>query len=232
MLGDMSGGLAHELNQPLTAILSNAQAAQHLLANKAASDAELGEILRDIIAADQRAGEVIRRLRALFRRGETAFERLDLNELVGEVLSVARGDLVTRGVQTVLQLQEAVPAVQGDRVQIQQVMLNLLMNASDAMARNASAERVLKVSSVAAGGHVHVSFADRGPGFAANMSEKLFEPFYTTKPQGLGLGLSISRSIVVAHGGRLWGAPNGGQGASFHLALPALVAERPRAPSS
>jgi signal transduction histidine kinase len=224
MLGDMSGGLAHELNQPLTAILSNAQAAQHLLANKTANDAELGDILGDIIAADRRAGEVIRRLRALFRRGETRFERLDPNDLLREVLSIARGDLVTRGVEIVLELQERLPAVQGDPVQLQQVMLNLLMNASEAMAQSASRDRILRVRTSSAGGEVHMSFIDRGTGFKPDLGEQLFEAFYTTKPQGLGLGLSISRSIVAAHGGRLWGVTIGGQGATFHLVLPALDA--------
>jgi len=227
MLGDMSGGLAHELNQPLTAILSNAQAAQHLLANKATDDAELGEILRDIIAADQRAGEVIQRLRAMFRRGDTHFEPLDPNQLVREALKLAHGDLVTRGVDTALELQDGLPAVQGDRVQLEQVMLNLTMNAADAMARGVPGERLLEVRSRAEDGEARLSFTDCGAGFKADQAEKLFEPFYTTKPQGLGLGLSISRSIVVAHGGRLWGAPNARRGATFHLVLPAAGGARP-----
>src|SRR5436190_4131864 len=192
MLGDMTGGLAHELNQPLTAILSNAQAAQHLLANKKVDEEELGEILRDIIAADQRAGEVIRRLRTLFRRGKTEFERLDPHDVLRDVLGLVHGDLVTRGIDTELELQEGLPAVQGDRVQLQQVMLNLILNAAEAMAPVASADRVLKVRTQAADGRVQFSFTDRGAGFAADLDEKLFEAFYTTKPQGLGLGLSIS----------------------------------------
>ena len=134
MLGELSGGIAHELNQPLTAILSNAQAAQHFIANKSADPEVLVEILRDIITADQRAGEVIRRLRALFKRGETQFQPLDANELVQEVLGIMHGDLVLRAVEPVTQLAEALPAVQGDRVELQQVLLNLVMNACDAMA--------------------------------------------------------------------------------------------------
>jgi signal transduction histidine kinase len=220
MLGEMSGGLAHELNQPLTAILSNAQAAQQLIANKAIDDAELLDILRDIIAAERRAGEVIVRLRALFKRGETHFEPLDLNEVVREVYSLAHGDLATRSVDTLLQLAPDLPRVQGDRVQLQQVMLNLIMNASEAMAGNVSDARKLIIRTASAGGRVHVSFLDRGPGFAPEMHDKLFEPYFTTKPQGLGLGLSISRSIVLAHGGKLWGVGTPGHGASFHLSLP------------
>src|SRR4051812_6138678 len=224
MLGDMSGGLAHELNQPLTAILSNAQAAQHLLANKTADDAQLGEILSEIVAADQRAGEVIRRLRAMFKGGETPFERLQPNDLVLEVMTLARGDLVTRGIDTVLQLADGLPAIQGSRVQLEQVMLNLTMNAAQAMAHGNPGQRILDVHTAAAGDNVQISFIDLGAGFNADLAEKLFEPFYTTKPQGLGLGLSISRAIVAAHGGLLSGTPNTRQGATFRLLLPAATA--------
>jgi len=221
MLGEMSGGLAHELNQPLTAILANAQAAEHLIANKTIDNQELREILRDIIAADQRAGEVIRRLRALFKRGETHLERLDANELVREVLSLAQGDLATRSIAPVLKLAPTMLPIHGDRIQLEQVMLNLILNGAEAMAAHTAAERTITVRSAGNDSWVYVSFADRGPGFAPELIEKLFEPFYTTKPQGLGLGLSISRSIMRAHGGRLWGASRAAHGAIFHIALPA-----------
>jgi signal transduction histidine kinase len=222
MLGEMSGGLAHELNQPLTAILSNAQAAQHFIANKAIDEAELLEILRDIIAAEHRAAEVISRLRALFKRGETLMQRLDPNQLVREVLSLAHGDLATRSIGLDLRLADELPAIHGDRIQLEQVMLNLVMNASEAMAAVRPEIRRLTVTTRAADHHVHISVADRGPGFAAELRDKLFEPYYTTKAQGLGLGLSISRSIVLAHGGRLWGVSTPGGGAAFHIALPVV----------
>ena len=135
MLGEMSGGLAHELNQPLTAILSNAQAAQHFIANKTIDNDELREILRDIIAADQRAGEVIRRLRALFKRGETHLERLDANELVREMLSLAQGDLATRSIEPVPKLAAGRCAIQGDRIQLAAGDAQLMLNACEAMAR-------------------------------------------------------------------------------------------------
>jgi signal transduction histidine kinase len=221
LLGEMSGGLAHELNQPLTAILSNAQAAQQFIANKTIDDAELQDILRDIIAADQRAGAVIQRLRALFKRGETQVQRLDANELVKEVLSLAHGDLATRSVETVLELAPALPPFEGDRVQLQQVMLNLIMNASEAMAACEPAERRLLIRTAPTHNYVHFSFTDRGTGFPPELHDRLFEPFYTTKAQGLGLGLSISRSIVTAHGGRLWGRATEGRGATFFISLPA-----------
>ena len=222
MLGELSGGIAHELNQPLTAILSNAQAAQHFIAGKEVDKKELAEILSDIIAADQRAGEVIRRLRALFKKGETYRQPLDPNELVRDVLGIAHGDLITRAVDVTPDLAASLPLVEGDRVQLQQVMLNLMMNACDAMSAGPSDGRRLAIRTRAADGGVRISFTDLGLGFRAEDYEKLFQPFYTTKPQGLGLGLSISRSIVAAHGGRLWGTSSPGHGATFHISLPVL----------
>ena len=223
MLGELSGGIAHELNQPLTAILSNAQAAQHFIAGKEAVDkVELGEILRDIIAADQRAGEVIHRLRALFKKGEATLQPLDANVLVREVLGIAHGDLVTRAVEVLPDLAPALPLVQGDRVQLEQVMLNLLINACDAMSTTTAERRRLSIRTRAADGALRISFTDLGPGFRADQHETLFQPFYTTKPQGLGLGLSISRSIITAHGGTLWGTSSSGHGATFHISLPVL----------
>ena len=224
MLGEMSGGLAHELNQPLTAILSNAQAAQHFIANKAIDEAELLEILRDIVSAEQRAAEVISRLRALFKRGETHMQRLDANQLVREVLSLAHGELATRSIDLNLELAPELPAIHGDRIQLEQVMLNLVMNGSEAMAAVRPETRRLTVMTRATDRNVHISVADRGPGFAADAADKLFEPYYTTKAQGLGLGLSISRSIVLAHGGQLWGVGKAGIGATFYIALPVVLA--------
>jgi len=224
MLGELSGGIAHELNQPLTAILSNAQAAQHLIANKSADPEILVEILRDIIAADQRAGEVIRRLRTLFKRGETQFQPLDVNELVHEVLGIVHGDLVTRSVEIVPELAATLTRIHGDRVELEQVMLNLVINACDAMAGIAPEQRRLTVRTRKVDvedGAVQISFSDCGPGFTPDQYAKLFEPFYTTKPRGLGLGLSISRAIIRAHHGRLWGSSTPGKGASFHIVLPA-----------
>jgi signal transduction histidine kinase len=222
MLGELSGGIAHELNQPLTAILSNAQAAQHFIAGKDLDREELAEILKDIIAADQRAGEVIRRLRALFKKGETMLQPLDPNELVREVLGIAHGDLLTRAVEIQLDFAARLPLIQGDRVQLEQVMLNLVMNACDAMSAGGGEGRRLSIRTRSTDGAVQISFTDLGPGFRAEDYEKLFQPFYTTKPQGLGLGLSISRSIITAHGGRLWGTSSPGHGATFHLSFPVL----------
>jgi C4-dicarboxylate-specific signal transduction histidine kinase len=220
MLGELSGGIAHQLNQPLTAILSNAQAAQHFLANKNVDPVMLGEILQDIIAADKRAGDVIDGLRALFKRGETHFETLDPNRLVREVLALAQGDLATRGIEVSMRLQPNLPEVRADRVQLEQVLLNLVVNAAEAMRACPPKDRLLIVHTLATAGRVHVNVIDCGPGFKV-APEQLFEAFYTTKPQGLGLGLSISKSIVTAHGGRLRATTRRGGGAAFLVTLPA-----------
>jgi len=221
LLGQLSGALAHELNQPLTAILSNAQAALHFLAANRVDPDELREILGDIVSENQRASEVIRRLRALFKRGETQFQPLDANDLVREALDLAHGDLAARNIDITTELPSGLPAVRGDRVQVQQVLLNLLVNACEAMSQNEAGERKLTISTQAlTDGGVRVSVADNGPGIPEDRQTRLFEPFFTTKPQGLGLGLSISRAIVTAHGGRLWSTNNPRRGTTFHVSLP------------
>jgi PAS domain S-box-containing protein len=222
ILGELSGALAHELNQPLTAILSNAQAAQRLLARPPADPVMLGEILDDIVTDDLRAGEVITRLRALLKKGEASFQPLDLNDVATEVLALSRSELIDRRVTVSTRLAPALPSIRGDRVQLQQVMLNLVLNACEAMSTKRSGERTLTVSTALDGeGLVLTSIADRGSGIAPDAADRLFEPFFTTKAQGLGLGLSICRSIIAAHGGRLWAENNPDDGAIFTVALPA-----------
>jgi signal transduction histidine kinase len=225
-LGELSGGIAHELNQPLTAILSNAQAARQFIANKTGDPALLAEILEDIIVADQRASEVIRRLHAMFKRGETQFEKLDVNVIVQDVLGIVQGDLVTRSVAVVAQLGAGLPQVYGDRVELQQVVLNLVMNACEAMAATASEERRVTISTATVAGAVQITVSDRGSGFTSDQHARLFEPFYTTKPRGLGLGLSISRAIVLTHGGRVWCAPRAGGGGDlpYRVAAQRMIA--------
>jgi two-component system sensor kinase FixL len=138
------------------------------------------------------------------------------------VLGIAHGDLMTRAVEVLPDLAPDLPPVRGDRVQLEQVMLNLLINACDAMSTSAADRRRLAIRTSAVDGGLQISFTDLGPGFRADQHETLFQPFYTTKPQGLGLGLSISRSIIAAHGGRLWGTSSPGHGATFHISLPVL----------
>jgi PAS domain S-box-containing protein len=222
ILGELSGALAHELNQPLTAILSNAQAAQRLLERDPLDLAMVREILDDVVTDDLRAGEVIARLRALLKKGEASFQPLDLNDVATEVLGLARSELIDRHVAVSTLLAPGLPNVLGDRVQLQQVMLNLLLNACEAMSIRTFAERALTVSTALDGdGLLLASIADRGSGVPPDAADRLFEPFFTTKPQGLGLGLSICRSIIAAHGGRLWADNNLDGGATFTFALPA-----------
>jgi PAS domain S-box-containing protein len=221
-LGELSGALAHELSQPLTAMLSNAEAAQRMLAQRSADIGEVREILSDIVRQNTRVGEVIRRLRALFKKGDTQFQLCDLNEIVAEALELAHGDLVLHGVAVSTRLGASLPSVNGDRIQLQQVLLNLIHNACEAMNTVQPSERKLSVRSEAtADGMVQVCVSDNGPGVPATVRERLFEPFFTTKPQGLGLGLSITRSIIASHGGRLWVSNHPTRGAMFCFTLPA-----------
>ncbi len=219
-LGELSGSLAHELNQPLGAILSNAQTAQRLLARPQPDMDEMREILGDIIASDRRAGEIIGRLRTFLRRGETQREPVDLPACLQEVLRLIRGDLIERDVTTQTRFTESLPPVIGDQVQLQQVFLNLLINACDAMAAVPRDERVILISADARDGGVVVSIQDHGVGLPEDV-EQIFKPFHTTKAGGIGIGLSICRTIAEAHHGRLWAASNpDGPGAAFHLSLP------------
>lgn len=222
MLGQLSASFAHELIQPLTAILSNAQAALRFLKSEVVERDELREILRDIVADDQRAGQVIERLRALFKRGEPNRRALDINEVVRDVLRLLRSDLVTRSIAVSTDLDPTLPPISGDPVQVQQVLLNLIINGCDAMVDNAPGDRRLSVcTGLIDGEGVAVSVSDRGRGIPADQIRKIFEPFVTTKAQGTGLGLSISRSIVLDHGGKLSAANNPGRGATFTVVLPA-----------
>ena len=228
MLGELSGSLAHELNQPLTAILSNAQAAQRFLARPEIDRAELGEILGDIVDADRHAGEVIRSLRLLLKKGAVQRQPLDANEVVQEVLNLVRSDLLSHQVAAETELAPELPTVNGDRVQLQQVLLNLVMNACDAMAGRDGAGRLLCVSTRWTEGEgVRVSVRDNGLGIPAGSLERVFEPFFTTKPHGLGLGLAVCRSILSAHGGGLSAENHPGGGAVFHFTLPVQIRASP-----
>lgn len=218
-LSELSGALAHELNQPLAIVMSNAEAAQRLLDRPAPDLAEIGAILRDIVDADERAGEVIRRLRSLLQRGAPDRQPLAINGVVEGVLRLMRADLLRRGVAVQPSLAHELPPVSVDRVPIEQVLINVIGNACDAMAGNVPGERTLGVATCALADAVEVRISDNGTGLPAD-AQRVFEPFYTTKPQGLGLGLAISRSIVDAHGGRLCAEPNAGRGTTLRIALP------------
>lgn len=221
MLGELSGSLAHELNQPLTAILSNAQAAQRFLAQSPPRIDKLAEILADIVKSDHRAGAVIQRLRSLLRKEDSQRHPLDLNEVVVESLHLMRSDLLSRQVVVSTDLADALPAVNGDRNQLQQVLLNIVINGCDAMDGQTVERRLLVRTQETVHGNVEVSVVDRGAGIPSSNLERIFEPFVTSKATGMGLGLAICRSIVEAHGGRLWATNNADAGATLHCELPA-----------
>jgi two-component system sensor kinase FixL len=217
MLGELSGALAHELSQPMTAILANAQAAHRSLQHGA--DFEVREIIEDIVAENKRAAAVIRRLRALFVRGASDAEPVDINECVRDVLSLSHSDLVARNIAVEVQLAPNLPSVRADRIQLQQVLLNLILNACDAMSDNNPGERSLSiVTQLTEQGEVGIEVCDRGSGI--DDVERVFEPFFTTKQHGLGLGLAICHTIVSTHRGRLWATNNPDRGATMHIVLP------------
>lgn len=223
-MGELTASLAHELNQPLTAILSNAQAALRILASDKADLADIRDILGDIVEDDKRAGEVIHRLRGFLKKSNLELSTLDIGELVSQVARLVSSDAIIRNVSIRLELTPGLPPVCGDRVQLQQVILNLLMNGLDAMRESSEGERTLVLRTLAAdhAASVVVAVEDSGMGIDEADLEHVFHAFYTTKPEGLGMGLAIARSIVEAHGGRLEARNNPGRGATFSFTLPAI----------
>lgn len=224
-MGEMAAGIAHEVNQPLTAIATYAQACQRLLNSPHVASEDVAAALEHISAQALRAGEVIRRLRTFVKNREVRRELIEANRLLEDVLTLAQTDARHHGVRIVLEPSPAGPQVQADAVQIQQVILNLVRNSIDAMLEIQEAGREIVLSThIDAEGDVEFMVADRGVGLDATAMNELFNPFFTTKPGGTGLGLSISRSIVRAHGGKLWCSPNPGGGARFFFTLPAAPA--------
>jgi C4-dicarboxylate-specific signal transduction histidine kinase len=221
VLGELSGALAHELGQPLTAILSNAQAAQRFLAKERPDIAEVRSIIADIIFDDMRAGEMIQQLRSLFNKHEMEFEFVDVNQAVADVQKIVHSELIARNVRLVTRASRHLSLIRGHRVQLQQVFLNIIINACDALQRHAGGSRELTISTdLDLNGEIEISFVDNGPGIVAEMLDNLFKPFVSSKQFGLGLGLSVCQSIIRAHGGRLWASNNEGQGATFWITLP------------
>jgi C4-dicarboxylate-specific signal transduction histidine kinase len=222
VLGQLSGAFAHELKQPLTSILGNAEAALSLLQKGQPDAVELSEILRDIVQDDERATQVIQRLRALLGKGETQHLPVELNEVVRESLELTHSEFITRNVLATLDLDQSLPTVLADRVQMQQVVLNLLMNACEAMVATPLGLRQVTVSTrfIAHSEAAEITVQDNGPGIAPGDTDRIFQPFVTTKTHGLGLGLAICRSVAEAHHGVLWAenAPEGG--AIFHIKIP------------
>ena len=226
MLAELSGSLAHELNQPLTAILSNAQAAVRFMAHTPPNLAEVSESLSNIVENDKRAGEVIRRLRAMLRKERADHRRLDLNDIVVDVLRIIRSDLLNRSVDVTSSFASGLPQVDGDPVQLQQVLLNLIMNAADAMSELPKGREIKLATSLSEEGSVVVAVSDVGRGIPPDDLDHIFSPFITTKTSGMGLGLAVCSSIINAHHGHIWASNNKGRGATVQFSLPAL-SERP-----
>ncbi|MCE9657649.1 MAG: PAS domain-containing protein [Burkholderiales bacterium] len=221
VMGQLASNLAHEINQPLGAILRNAEAATLILQKPAPDLQEIDAILEDIRNDDQRAGEVVDRMRTMLRRRELAMAPLDCGQVLGDVAALLRADAAARHVGLELAVPADLPAVRGDRVQIQQVLLNLILNAMDALDGLDDQSRFVAVTARRQETQgVEISVADSGPGIPADQLERIFEPFVTTKTQGIGMGLSISRGIVETHGGRLRAENNAGRGATFRFTLP------------
>ncbi len=223
LMGELTASLAHELNQPLTAILSNAQVAQRFLADGLPDLEELREILADIVSDDRRAGEVIRKLRSLLKKGEPENERININDVVDEVIGILKSEAILKGVSIEVEAGSSLAEVRADRVQIQQVLMNLILNASEAMEDVPEPEfrKVAVQTGETERGGILVRIRDFGTGLGEGNPDKFFEPFHTTKKGGLGMGLAISRSIVEAHGGKIRAENNCDRGATFLFTLPA-----------
>jgi signal transduction histidine kinase len=219
-VGQLAASLTHELNQPLGAILRNSEAAGMLLRSGEPPLAELREIVDDIRRDDKRAAEIIRRLRPLLQKRELSAEAIDLNDVTRETVAFVAPEAASRGVRLELTVPPKPSVVHGDRVHLQQALLNLVTNALDAMAFTPSEHRRVVVTTTRHRRHAEVSVEDTGSGFPDASVEQLFEPFYTTKKDGLGVGLSIARSIVEAHRGRILAENNRGRGATVRFSLP------------
>jgi PAS domain S-box-containing protein len=222
-LGELTASLAHELNQPLSAIQSNAQTAQRLLERGGVAAGELTDILEDIVADNRRASAMIRHLRAAMKKSKTEVQPLNVGELVQEVTALVLPDILKRDAMLSLDLAPETPQVLGDKIQLQQVLMNLMVNSLEALERSEGGHLGVRCHPHPSG-EVRISVEDSGPGIPADRLEGIFEPFYTSKPEGLGMGLAICRSIALAHGGRLWAENRPEGGAVFHLALPAAPA--------
>jgi C4-dicarboxylate-specific signal transduction histidine kinase len=222
-MGQLSASITHEVNQPITAAVTYALAALRWLSAEPPNFREVEDALSLIVKEGNRAGEVVGRIRALIKKAPARKDAVAINDAILEVTALTRTEAANNSVSVRAQLAEGLPHIQGDRVQLQQVLLNLIINAIEAMRDVGEEERELLISTRNEPDGVSVEVRDSGPGFAPETLDHVFEAFYTTKPGGLGMGLSICRSIIEAHGGRLWASANLPRGASFQFALPAIA---------
>jgi PAS domain S-box-containing protein len=225
-MGELSASLSHELNQPLTAILSNARAALRFLQSGKLDPGELEEILQDIVKDDKRAGDIIRSLRTLVTRDEGEREMISINDVLHEAVSLFQSEAIIRNIRIEMDLADPLPLLNVNKVQIQQVLINLMMNAAESMAGEVYANKVIVLQTLASNaGVVQVAVRDFGSGIGEQELHKIFEPFFTTKRSGLGMGLSLSRSIIESHGGHIWAKNNPDQGITFYFDLPGVRKE-------
>lgn len=223
LMGHLAASLAHQLLQPVTAILGNAEAGQCLLRETPTDIALLASILQDIADCGKGAADVIDRVTSLLRKESRPAQSLDFNTLVKDVVEIMRSDLILRRVRLRARLSAKLARLLGDPVQLQQVVLNLVMNAAEAMSECRTAERVLTISTLDSAADIELVVCDRGAGAAPENLERMFDPFFTTKPGGLGMGLHICAEIVRLHGGRLWAENNSGPGLTMHCLLPLVT---------
>jgi C4-dicarboxylate-specific signal transduction histidine kinase len=220
-MGQLTSSIAHEVNQPIAAAVTYASAARRFLSADPPNLREVDDALTLIVREGNRAGEVVGRVRALIKKSPARKDAVEINDAILEVIALTRTEAANNSVSVRTQLAEGLPHVQGDRVQLQQVLLNLIINAIEAMRDGGEKERELLVASRNGPDGISVEVRDSGPGFAAMDLDRVFEAFYSTKPDGVGLGLSICRSIIEAHNGRLWASPNVSRGAIFRFIAPA-----------
>ena len=225
-MGQLTASIAHEVNQPIAAAVTTAQAALRWLDADPPDLEEVRHALGQIIRDGGLAAEIVGRIQTLVRKAPQGKGRFDLNEAVSDIIALIRSEVLSRGITLQTDLCEPLPAVSGDRVQLQQVILNLIMNAVEAMSSTDEGSRVLRISTeMDAAGGMLVSVGDFGPGLDLQSTDRLFEAFYTTKPDGMGIGLAICRSIVEAHGGRLWATANEPRGPVLQFTLPSGLDE-------
>jgi signal transduction histidine kinase len=222
-MGYLSASIAHELNQPLSGVVVSAETALLWLQGDQPNIPEAQKALTRIVRDGNRASEVFRRIRTLIKKAPPQKDSLDINELILEIIGLTQGEAAKNRVQILTRLEDGLPRIEGDRVQLQQVTLNLIMNALEAIGdRDAGPREILVSTAAIPSGNVHVRVQDSGPGIDPAHLERIFDAFYTTKANGLGLGLSICRSIIEAHGGKLWATTGVRHGASFQFRVPAV----------
>jgi C4-dicarboxylate-specific signal transduction histidine kinase len=228
ILGELSASIAHEVNQPLSAVVANANASLLWLEHAPPNLEEARQALARIVRDANRASAVMVRVRRLAKKRRTQDAFFDANEMINDTVALVRHDASQKGIRLRVQLAPELRPIFGDRIQLQQVVLNLIVNAIESM-EAASGPRELQVGSAATpGGGTILTIADTGTGLGADALKHLFEPFFTTKPEGMGMGLTISRSLVEAHGGRIWASPNSPHGSIFHVLLPGGEKQRVR----